>query len=220
MYYMLKRLWWRSSEVHQPSPAVLYPDHIGYPCVWAAGTTAVSNEFTSSDGKTVAAARTTPSGSLHTQTISLDSAQMSRSTKVEGIKLLHKDGSPVQISNVFITAGSAGKGFSKASPSAQPAIGVSAADGRLLLAKGSEVVWQREEALAEVSAALFVDLPADAQSADRVDANRDKTGVMDHIQSQFLSLKVSPAVADVFVLNSAACKEKLRLCSAIKLLQH
>ena len=147
----------------------------------------------------MAAAGTTSSGSLVTQTISLDTAQLTKPTTVQGVKLLHKDGSPVPILNVFITAGSAGKPVGGANPSSQPSIGLSAADGSVLLAKGSEIMWQREEALAEVSAALFVDLPADAQSADRVDASREKTGIMDHIQSQFLSLKVSPPVANVFV---------------------
>ncbi|KAL0052366.1 hypothetical protein WJX82_000955 [Trebouxia sp. C0006] len=68
---------------------------------------------------------------------------------------------------------------------------------------GEEVGWKREEALAGVSAALFVDLPADAQSGERVDAGHQKTGVMDHIQSQFLSLKGQ--------LNVIKPEEKLQL---------
>ena len=71
-----------------------------------------------------------------------------------------------------------------------PMVGLAAADGTAMMTKGSDIVWQRDEALAEVAAALFVDLPADAESADRVDAGHAKTGVMDHIQSQILNLKV------------------------------
>ena len=50
--------------------------------------------------------------------------------------------------------------------------------------------WRREEALAEVSAALFVDLPASAESAAQVDPGRRQTGFMEQIQAQILSLKV------------------------------
>ena len=157
----------------------------------------MSDELSSASGRTLVAAGTTSSGQLQTHTVSLDTAQMSQPTTFQSTKLLNKEGSPIQISNVFLAAGSAGKAYGGAKPSSQPLVGLSAADGSLLLTKGSEVVWQRDEALAEVSAALFVDLPADVQSAERVDSNREKTSIMDHIQSQFLSIKVSQNLAQI-----------------------
>ena len=60
----------------------------------------------------------------------------------------------------------------------------------MLLTRSEEVVWKRDEALAEVSAALFVDLPSDAQSGEQVDAGHQKTGIMDHVHSQILGIKV------------------------------
>lgn len=174
-----------------------------------AGATAVSNEVSSSSsGKFVAAAGTTPTGNVQIQTISLDTAQISQPSPVPGIKLLIKDGSPVQILNLVAAAGSAGRSYDSTRPASQPLIALSAADGSVVMTRGAEVVWQREEALAEVSAALFVDLPADPESADRVDANREKTGIMDHIQSQILNLKVS--MLSVIIASST----KLCVCTA------
>lgn len=139
----------------------------------------------------MAAAGVTPSGSIQIHTLSSDTAQLSRPSTVQGTQLLRKDGTPVQIANLALAAGTAGSAASSAKPSSQPLIIISAADGSVLLTKGSEVLWQREEALAEVSSALFLDLPADAQSAEKVDATHEQTSIVDHIQSQFLSLKVS-----------------------------
>ena len=139
----------------------------------------------------MAAAGVTPSGSIQIYTLSLDTAQLSQPSTVQGTQLLRKDGSRIQISNMILAAGSAGSAGSSGKPSSQPLIIVSAADGSVFLTKGSEVVWQREEALAEVSSALFLDLPADAQSAEKVDATHEQTSIVDHIQSQFLSLKVT-----------------------------
>ena len=139
----------------------------------------------------MAAAGVTPSGHIQIHTLSLDTAQLSQPSTVQGTQLLHKDGTPVQIANLALAAGSAGSAGSGAKPASQPLIILSAADGSVLLTKGSEVVWQREEALAEVSSALFLDLPADAQSAEKVDVTHEQTSIVDHIQSQFLSLKVT-----------------------------
>ena len=125
---------------------------------------------------------------MQIHTLSLDTAQLSQPSTVQGTQLLRKDGTPVQIANLALAAGSAA---SSAKPSSQPLIIISATDGSVFLTKGSEVLWQREEALAEVSSALFLDLPADAQSAEKVDATHEQTSIVDHIQSQFLSLKVS-----------------------------
>ena len=93
---------------------------------------------------------------------------------------------------MFLSAGSAGTPFGGSRPSSKPVIGLTAADGTMLLTRGEEVVWTREEALAGVSAALFVDLPADVLSGELVDVSHKKTGIMDHIQSQILSIKVTP----------------------------
>lgn len=138
----------------------------------------------------MAAAGVTPSGSIQIHTLSLDTAQLSQPSTVQGAQLLRKDGSLIQISNVILAAGSAGSPHNSGKAS-QPLIVLSASDGGVVLTKGSEVVWQREEALAEVSSALFLDLPADAQSAEKVDATHEQTSIVDHIQSQFLSLKVT-----------------------------
>ncbi len=155
-----------------------------------AGATSVSNELSSAGGRSVAAAGTSASGSIQIHSVSLDSAQINQQTTVKATSLLTKDGTPIQISNLFLAAGSAGSPFGGTRSPSKHVVGLTAADGTMLLTRGEEVVWKREEALAGVSAALFVDLPADAQSGERVDASHQKTGVMDHIQSQFLSLKV------------------------------
>ncbi len=155
-----------------------------------AGATSVSNELSSAGGKSLAAAGTSSSGSIQIHSVSLDSAQINQQTIVKTTSLLTKDGTPIQISNLFLAAGSAGSPFGGTRSPSKHVVGLTAADGTMLLTRGEEVVWKREEALAGVSAALFVDLPADAQSGERVDAGRQKTGVMDHIQSQVLSLKV------------------------------
>ena len=105
---------------------------------------------------------------------------------MKGISLLTKDGAPVHITKVFHPAGRA---------AAKPFVGLTAEDGTVLFTKGEEVVWKRDEALAEVSAALCVDLPADAKAGDRVDASHKQTGIMDQIQSQILNLKVSTNIA-------------------------
>ena len=151
----------------------------------------------------MAAAGATSSGSIQIHTLSLDTAQLSQPSTVQGSQLLRKDGTPVQISNMALAAGTAGSAANSAKPSSQPLIILSAADGSVFLTKGSEVLWQREEALAEVSSALFLDLPADAQSAEKVDATHERTSILDHIQSQFLSLKVS--VLCHGVLHCAGC---------------
>ena len=152
----------------------------------------------------MAAAGISSTGSIQIYTLSVDTAQLSQPSTIQDIQLLRKDGSPIQILNLFLAAGgliqisnlplaagSAGSPQGPGKPSSQPLIGLSAADGSVFLTKGSEVIWQREEALAEVSSALFVDLPADAQSAEKVDASHKHISIMDHIQSQFLSLKVT-----------------------------
>lgn len=157
----------------------------------AAGATLVSNELTSPHDRFVAAAGVTPSGKVQVHTLALSPAQLSQPGTLQGVQLLRKDGSPIQISNLFLTAGSAGSTQSGGLTGFVPLIGLSAEDGSVFLTKAGEVVWQREEALAEVSSALFVDLPADAQSAEKVDATHEPTSIRDHIQSQFLSLKVS-----------------------------
>ena len=54
-------------------------------------------------------------------------------------------------------------------------------------------MWRREEALAEVSAAMFLDLPASAESAAHVDPNRRQTSFKEQIQAQVLNLKVRSA---------------------------
>lgn len=155
-----------------------------------AGATAVSNQLASAGGSSVAAAGVTPSGSIQIHTLLLDTAQLSQASTVQGAQLLRKDGSPVQISNLMLAAGSGGSPHNSGK-ALQPLIVLSALDGSVFLIKSSEVVWQREEALAEVSSALFLDLPADAQSAEKVDATHEQTSIVDHIQSQFLSLKVT-----------------------------
>lgn len=160
----------------------------------AAGATLVSNELTSPHGRFVAAAGVTPSGKVQVHTLALSTAQLSQPSMLQSVQLLCKDGSPIQISNLFLAAGSAGSAGSTQSggqSSFVPLIGLSADDGSVFLTKAGEIVWQREEALAEVSSALFVDLPADAQTAEKVDATHEPTSIMDHIQSQFLSLKVA-----------------------------
>ncbi|KAL3141461.1 hypothetical protein ABBQ32_005026 [Trebouxia sp. C0010 RCD-2024] len=153
------------------------------------GATLVSNELTSPHDRFVAAAGVTPSGKVQVHTLALSPAQLSQPGTLQGVQLLRKDGSPIQISNLFLTAGSAGSTQSGGLTGFVPLIGLSAEDGSVFLTKAGEVVWQREEALAEVSSALFVDLPADAQSAEKVDATHEPTSIRDHIQSQFLSLK-------------------------------
>ena len=125
-------------------------------------------------------------------TLELLTARLSQPSTLQGVQLLRKDSSPIQISNLISAAGLAGKAQSDGQTGSTPLIGLSAEDGSVFLTKGAEIVWQREEALAEVSAALFVDLPADAQTAEKVDATHEQTSIMDHIQSQFLSLKVTP----------------------------
>ncbi|KAA6420005.1 MAG: ER membrane complex subunit 1-like [Trebouxia sp. A1-2] len=167
------------------------------------GATSVSNELSSAGGRSLAAAGTSASGSIQIHSISLDLAQINQQITVKATSLLTKDGSPVQISNIFLAAGSAGSPFGGTRSPSKHVVGLTAADGTMLLTRGEEVVWKREEALAGVSAALFVDLPADAQSGERVDAGHQKTGVMDHIQSQFLSLKGQ--------LNVIKPEEKLQL---------
>lgn len=168
-----------------------------------AGATAVSNELASPSGRSMAAAGVTPAGSVQVHVLSLDSAELSQPSTLQGVQLLHKDGSPIQISHLFLAAGSAGIAGSSGSPQSiskpplAPLVGLTAADGSVFLTKGAEIVWHREEALAEVSTALFVDLPADAQTAERVDATHEQTSIMDHIQSQFLSLKVTTLQFDV-----------------------
>ena len=164
-----------------------------------AGATSVSNELSSAGGKSLAAAGISAGGSIQIYSVSLDSAQINQQIKVKATSLLTKDGTPIQIPILFLAAGSAGSPFGGTRSPSKHVVGLTAADGTMLLTRGEEVVWKREEALAEVSAALFVDLPADAQSGERVDAAHQKTGVMDHIQSQFLSLKV------IICRNSLLC---------------
>ena len=161
----------------------------------------MSNELVSAGGRSLAAAGTTSSGSIQIQTVSLDTAQIGQQTTVKATSLLAKDSTPIQISKLFLAAGSAGSPFGGTKSPSKHVVGLTAADGTMLLTRGEEVVWKREEALASVSAALFVDLPADARSGERVDASHKKTGVMDHIQSQILSLKVTFSI----VLHMVAC---------------
>lgn len=144
------------------------------------GATAVSNQLTSSGSSTVAVAGTTNTGSIQIHIVYVDTAQISQQVTLKGISLLTKDSAPIQISKVFHPAGRA---------AAKPFVGLTAEDGTMLFTKGEEVVWKRDEALAEVSAALFVDLPADAKAGDCVDASHKQTGIMDQIQSQILNLK-------------------------------
>ena len=167
----------------------------------------MSNELVSAGGRSLAAAGTTSSGSVQIQTVSLDTAQLGQQTTVKATNLLAKDSTPVQTSKLFLAAGSAGSPFGGTKSPPKHVVGLTAADGTLLLTRGEEVVWKREEALASVSAALFVDLPADARSGERVDASHKKTGVMDHIQSQILSLKVIVSI----VLHVVACDSRLEL---------
>ncbi|DBB10485.1 TPA: hypothetical protein ACH3X3_002026 [Trebouxia sp. C0006] len=167
------------------------------------GATSVSNELSSTGGKSLAAAGTSASGSIQIHSVSPDTAQVNQQITVKATSLLTKDSTPVQISNLFLAAGSAGSPFGGTRSPSKHVVGVTAVDGTMLLTRGEEVGWKREEALAGVSAALFVDLPADAQSGERVDAGHQKTGVMDHIQSQFLSLKGQ--------LNVIKPEEKLQL---------
>jgi len=173
---------WKADTVMSDSVHVVHVLH--------AGATSVSNELSSAGGKSLAAAGTSASGSIQIHSVSPDTAQVNQQITVKATSLLTKDSTPVQISNLFLAAGSAGSPFGGTRSPSKHVVGLTAADGTMLLTRGEEVVWKREEALAGVSAALFVDLPADAQSGERVDAGHQKTGVMDHIQSQFLSLKV------------------------------
>ena len=159
----------------------------------SSGATSVSNELTTPEGRTLTAAGTSPVGAIQLHTVSLDSAQLGQQTTVKGVSLLSKDGTPTQISNLFLTAGSAGLpyGTSAGASSSAPLVGLTAMDGTVVLTRGEHVVWKREEALAEVSGVLFVDLPADAKAGDRADASHKQTSIMDHIHFQILSLKVS-----------------------------
>ena len=173
----------------------------------------MSNQLASPGGRSVAAAGVTPTGTIQLHTLSLDTAQLSQHSTILGAQLLRKDGSPIQISNLVLAAGSAGLAggpHSSSQPPSQPLISLAAADGSAFLTKGSEVLWQREEALAEVSSVLFLDLPADAQSAEKVDTTHEQTSIMDHIQSQFLSLKV--AILCCAVLWAVLCCGCAVLC--------
>ena len=152
--------------------------------VLVAGASAVSNQLTSTHASTLAAAGTTSTGSIQIHTVSLDTAQISQQVAVKGISLLTKDGAPIRISNLFLAAGPAGRSES------QPSVGVTASDGTVLLTRGEETVWRRDEALSEILTAVFVDLPADGKAGDRVDASHKNPSLMDQIQSQILNLKV------------------------------
>ncbi len=171
---------------HQKADAAMSDlGHILHP-----GATSVSNELSSAAGRSLAAAGTSASGSIQIHSVSPDTAQINHQISIKATSLLTKDGTPVQISNLFLAAGSAGSPFGGTRSPSKHVVGLTAADGTMLLTRGEAVVWKREEALAGVSAALFVDLPADAQSGERADAGHQKTSIGDHIQSQFLSLKV------------------------------
>lgn len=52
-------------------------------------------------------------------------------------------------------------------------------------------LWRREQALAEVSAAMFLDLPSNAESAAQVDPSTRHISFKQHLQGQILNLKVS-----------------------------
>lgn len=82
--------------------------------------------------KSVAAVGTAQDGGLSVQMLNTASGQTGQQTVVPNLDLLTKNGAPVALTASFLTAG--------ATSSDTPSVGVSAADGTLLLLQGQSVV--------------------------------------------------------------------------------
>ena len=71
-----------------------------------------------------------------------------------------------------------------------------AEEGTLALLEGSSVAWKREEALAGIKGAVFVELPAptaDAEAKQRASAPT----LTDRLQAELLTAKVVPAFSQL-----------------------